>query len=202
MKKIEMVVILILILPCFSSAYENAPRISDREIVESLTELKQDQKATHQRIDDMIRTFDQRFEGMNKRFEGMNKRFDDMNKRSDDMNYNLNKRFEAINIRLDDMNHNLNKRFEDMHNMILTLFGSVMALIVALIGYMIWDRKTAHQPLKSKIGKLENNYDLIESHLETTNPSGPVVTRMLTSFRELARTNEEVAEILRANFLL
>ncbi|MEA1969272.1 MAG: hypothetical protein U9N77_13785, partial [Thermodesulfobacteriota bacterium] len=85
-------------------AYDTAPRITDREIVESLVELKQGQK------------------NINQRFE--------------DMNTNINQRFEDINQRFEDMN----QRFEELHSLILTLFGSVMALIVALIGYMIWDR--------------------------------------------------------------
>ena len=50
-------------------AYETAPRISDREIIESLVELKQGQKNMHQ-------SFNQRFEDMNQRFEDMNQRFD------------------------------------------------------------------------------------------------------------------------------
>ena len=141
------------------SAYDVAPRISDREIIESLSELKQGQKNLKQ-------SMDQRFESMDKRFEDMN------------------------------------QRFESMHNLILTLFASVMALVVALIGYMIWDRKTAQQPLKYKLGRLETEFIDISNQLELGNPSGPVIKRVLASFRQLAETDEKVASILRANLLL
>ena len=54
-----------------SHAVEKAERISDREIVESLAELKAGQRA-------------------------MEKRFDDMNKRFDDMNTSVNNRFNDV----------------------------------------------------------------------------------------------------------
>ena len=105
-------------------AYDTAPRISDREIIESLTELKQGHKNLHQRIDHMNQSLNQRFDSMDKRF--------------------------------DEMTQNFNQRFEEMHSMILNLFTSVMALVIAMIGYMIWDRKTAQQPFKQQIDRLEN----------------------------------------------
>ena len=54
-----------------SHAVEKAERISDREIIESLAELKAGQRA-------------------------MEKRFDDMNKRFDDMNTSVNNRFNDV----------------------------------------------------------------------------------------------------------
>ncbi|NDY73804.1 hypothetical protein DO021_11580 [Desulfobacter hydrogenophilus] len=154
-------------------AVETAPRISDREIVESLTELKQGQKNLNQRIDDLIYNMDKRFEAMDKRFDSIDKRFE-----------------------------TVDKRFEAMHNMILTLFCSVMALVIALMGYMVWDRKTAQQPLRSKMLKLEENYHEVNTLLEIQNPSGPVVARILASFRKLAETDEKVAAILKTYSLL
>ena len=54
-----------------SHAVEKADRISDREIIESLAELKAGQRA-------------------------MEKRFDDMNKRFDDLNNSVNNRFNDV----------------------------------------------------------------------------------------------------------
>ncbi len=173
-------------------AYDTAPRISDREIVESLTELKQGQKAINQRIDDLIVNFNKRFEDMNNNF---NKRFEAMDKRFEDMNNNFNKRFEAMD-----------KRFEDMHDTMLILYTSTMALVAALIGYLIWDRNTAQKPMKQKVEKLENDMSVVEmeldQHLDIRNPSGPVVPRLIKALRELAQTDEKVASVLRSFSLL
>ncbi|MBF0204932.1 MAG: hypothetical protein HQK67_11650 [Desulfamplus sp.] len=120
------------------------------------------------------------------------------NIRFDEMNQNLNKKFEAIEKSFDF----IDTRFSEMQNLILTLYGTVMALIIALIGYMIWDRKTAQQPLKIRVGKVETDIVLIEDQLEIRNPSGPVVIRLISALRKLAETDERVAAILRSYSLL
>ena len=140
-------------------AYETAPRISDREIIESLVELKQGQKNMHQ--------------SFNQRFTDMNQRFIDMN-----------------------------QRFESMQNLMLALFGSAMAFVLGMLGYIIWDRKTAQQPLKRKLYNLENEFVEVEKQLEMKNPSGPVIARLVASFKQLAETDEKVAAILKTYSLL
>ena len=162
-------------------AYDTAPRISDREIIESLTELKQGHKNLHQRIDDMNQSLNQRFDSIDKRF--------------DEMAQSTNKKF-------DEMTQNFNQRFEAMHSMILNLFTSVMALVIAMIGYMIWDRKTAQQPFKQQIDRLENQLSTVETQLDMNNPSGTVIARLLASLRKLAETDGKVAEVLRSFSLL
>ena len=64
---------LFLMLCCqsISWAYETAPRISDREIVERLTKVEEGQKA-------ILREIDKRFESMDKRFETIDRRFDQL----------------------------------------------------------------------------------------------------------------------------
>jgi hypothetical protein len=64
---------LVLMLCCqaISWAYETAPRISDREIVERLTKLEEGQKA-------ILREINKRFESMDKRFEFIDRRFDQL----------------------------------------------------------------------------------------------------------------------------
>ena len=140
-------------------AYETAPRISDREIIESLVELKQGQK-----------NMNQRFEDMNQRFENMNQSF--------------------------------NQRFESMQNLMLALFGSAMAFVLGMLGYIIWDRKTAQQPFKRRLYNLENEFVEVEEQLEMKNPSGHVIARLVASFKQLAETDEKVAAILKRYSLL
>ncbi len=91
------------LIPLFSSqvfAVEVAPRISDREIIESLAELKAGQKALQQRFDDVNKRIDDLKESThqqindlkesnNTRFDNMNRRFDDMNRRFDMLQWML-----------------------------------------------------------------------------------------------------------------
>ncbi len=116
-----MLVLTSAIAPSLALAVEIAPRISDREIVEALTELKQQQKALNQRLTDLIHNIDKRFDANDRRFETMD------------------------------------RRFEAMMNWMLTLFGIVITLILGLLGYMIWDRRTVLKPLRTKITILEES---------------------------------------------
>ena len=52
-----------------AEAFEDAPRITDKEIVERLTRLEEGQKALGVRIDDLNRHIDQRFTDFSKRFD-------------------------------------------------------------------------------------------------------------------------------------
>lgn len=52
-----------------AEAFEDAPRITDKEIVEWLTRLEEGQKALGVRIDDLDRHIDQGFTDFSKRFD-------------------------------------------------------------------------------------------------------------------------------------
>ncbi|WP_080799379.1 hypothetical protein [Desulfamplus magnetovallimortis] len=192
--------------------YEIAPRISDREIVESLAEIKQGQihlsqriDAVNQRIDDQIHSVDKRFEGIDKRFEAIDKRFEAIDKRFESLEKRIDSMAASMEKRFDD----IDQRFESMQELILTLFGSTMAVVMAMLGYMIWDRRSAQKPMYEKFRHLEHHIvgvdehiSEIDEHLEMRNPSGPVLARMMAALRKLAETNPDVASVLRSFSLL
>ena len=65
--------IAVLIMPSLLFAFETAPRISDREIVERLTRLEEGQKSLRS---EMNSRFNDLRSEMNSRFEAVDKRFD------------------------------------------------------------------------------------------------------------------------------
>jgi len=89
----------------------------------------------------------QELQYMDKRFDDMNKRFDDMlnfvNKRFDDMNNRFNDMNNRINDRIDDVNKSINGRIDDTNNILLWGFGVLFAGMFVLVGFVIWDRRTA-----------------------------------------------------------
>nr|VFK61044.1 MAG: hypothetical protein BECKUNK1418G_GA0071005_101523 [Candidatus Kentron sp. UNK]VFK69580.1 MAG: hypothetical protein BECKUNK1418H_GA0071006_101615 [Candidatus Kentron sp. UNK] len=98
--------------PQSAQAVEVAPRISDREIIESLSALKEGQKALEKRLDERSEAMEERF---NERFEAMEARFDE---RSEAMEKRLDERFEAMEARF-------NQRFETMETQFLTRFEAM-----------------------------------------------------------------------------
>jgi predicted PurR-regulated permease PerM len=102
--KISMKILLLLITCVFSLpavAVEVAPRISDREIIESLAELKAGQRALEERMD-------QRFTAMQEQ---------------------MNLRFTVIDQRFATMQTQIDQRFDFLQQLILVLIAGIFGLI-------------------------------------------------------------------------
>jgi len=115
----------------------------------------------NQRFEGMQREMNQRFEAIDKRFEAIDKRFEglqrEMNQRFKSMQREMNQRFLA-----------LEKRIDTLDNYFLAL----LAAIVALMGYIIWDRKTAFENIYKKIEALMKN------HIEQYHDSPEAIPQM------------------------
>ena len=154
-------------------AIETAPKISDREIIETLTEIKAGQKALKELMEDRFDQVDKRFEQVDKRFEQVDKRFEQ-----------VDKRFEQVD-----------KRFEQMLNLVLSLFGSLMILIIAVLGYSIWDRRTVTKKVSEKVEKIENDLDI-------KGINGSRLVRLINALKVLSKKDRRLAEVLRSFNLL
>ncbi len=84
-------------------------------------------------------------------FKALMQRIDDTNKRIDD-----------INKRIDDTN----KRIDDMISIMLWGFGVLFAGMMSLIGFVIWDRRSALAPAIRKTKELEEREEKIEKALK------------------------------------
>jgi len=170
---------IMLALPAF--AVEVAPRISDREIIESLAELKAGQKALEEKMDlrftAMQEQIDQRFIAVDQRFTAVDQRFTAIQEQMD-------QRFEAVDRRLDFI----------QQLMLVTIAG-----IFGLIGFIVWDRYSTLRPMDTRLRRLEEN---LEHDLELQSPEGSKLTRMIHVLRELAKEDKKIASILRSFSLL
>ena len=169
MKKVVICLSLLLLVIFFEGyvfAVERAERISDREIIERLTRLEENQKAILQRIEDLEKRFEAHFEAIDKRFEDISKRFEDINKRFED----------------------INKRFEDIGRQLDRMAAIFAALVIAVIGFAYWDRRTiirkAKEETLAEIRKEDRTRDLVNV------------------LQELAKTDDRLAKVLRQFNLL
>jgi uncharacterized membrane protein YccC len=81
----------------------------------------------------------------------------------------------------------------------VAFFTAIITLIVALFGYIAWDRRTMMRPMQQRIERLE--LDLARD-LELSHVDGSRLTRLLAALRELAQTDKKLADVLRAFSLL
>ena len=184
-------------------AVEVAPRISDREIIESLAEIKAGQQAMQQRFEaidqrfnDMEKRSEQRFNDMEKRSE---QRFTAMEKQNDQRFTSIDHRFTAMEKQNDQRFNSIDQRFSSLESTINTLFSALIMLIVALFGYIAWDRRTALKPLERDMQILKQE---LENDLELKAAEGSIVNRMASVLKELAQSDPKVAQALRNYSLL
>ncbi|MDL1963733.1 MAG: hypothetical protein LWW98_05230 [Deltaproteobacteria bacterium] len=93
----------------------------------------------------------------------------------------------------------LGKRMDDMNATMLTLFSTMVALILALFAYIAWDRRTMLKPVVGRLDSLER--DIIKD-LDLRHTEGSLLSRQLKALREYAQDDPKLTEILRGLSLL
>jgi chaperonin cofactor prefoldin len=96
------------------------------------------------RVETKIEEIDKRFQQIDKRFEQIDKRFDQ-----------IDRRFEQ-----------LERRIERLENVMMWGFGLLFTTMIGLVGFVLWDRRTALSPAIRKNKELEERNDKIEKALK------------------------------------
>ncbi|CAN2042482.1 t-SNARE coiled-coil homology domain-containing protein [Candidatus Magnetomoraceae bacterium gMMP-15] len=144
-------------------------------------------------IDKRFEQVDKRFEQVDKRFEQVDKHFEelreDMNKRFEELREDMNKRFEQVDKRFEQMNN----RFEDMLNFLYILAGIFSTMVVGVIGFAYWDRRTilykAREEVRETTQKdreiIKDNQRRIEEHQTQLNTVQLLLRRMALKSSDL-----------------
>lgn len=170
-------------LPAFP--VDVAPRISDREIIESLAELKAGQKALEERMDQRFTTMQQQ---MDLRFTTMQQQID---LRFTTMQEQIDQRFAAIDQRF----ASIDQRFEFLQQLMLVMIASIFGLI----GFIVWDRYTTLRPMDQRLRRIEED---LEKDLELKAPDGSRIIRLIHALRELSKEDKKLEAVLRSFSLL
>ena len=97
-------------------------------------------------------------------------------------------KMEALESKMDSQESKMDVKFEAVNARIDYLFwlqGVIVALILFILGYTIWDRKTALQPALAQASKAEENS-----------------RTLIATLREYAKKHADLAEILRSHGIL
>ena len=149
----------ILLSPVLSFAKNTGFRVTNEMIYQKLIEIEKRQAV-----------FEERFKQIDKRFEQIDKRFEEL--RAD-----MNKRFE-----------DMNKRFDEMMSFLKMIVGIFTALVVALIGFAYWDRRTIIRKARDET-------------IEFLEREGKL-RKLIDALKELAKEDRKLAEVLRSFGLL
>jgi len=177
------------LFPSQALPVETAPRITDKEIVEKLTRLEEGQKALGQRIDDTNRRLEEGFKALNQRIDDTNRRLEEgfkaLSQRIEEGDKALNLRIDDTNRRIDELKQDLSQRIDELRQTLLWGLGVMFAGMFALVGFVIWDRRSALAPAVRQMEGLREREEKLEAAL-----------------KEYARKAPELAESLKKMGLL
>jgi hypothetical protein len=100
----------------------------------------------------------------------------------------LEAKFESINTKFESIDKqfmNQQRQIDDLKSLFYWGFGTIIALIISMFGYMIWDRHTAMKPALLQASRAEENS-----------------RNLITTLREYAKKHPDLAEILRTHGML
>ncbi len=158
----------LLLLPGPVWAVEAAPALSDREIAERLTRLET-------RLD-----------------EGLKALRADIQQLREDMNRQNQQLREDMNRQNQQLREDMDKQFARQFRLTLALLGAFTALVAAIIGFALWDRRTMIRPFERAVNTLTEELTTNRQRLEA----------LLDALRALGQRNPEVANVLKQFNLL
>jgi hypothetical protein len=143
----------------FSSAREAAFTQEDRErLIRLETKIDEGLKALNQRIDTTNQRID---DGL----RGTNQRIDDG--------------LRGTSQRIDDGLRGTNQRIDDLRDLIYVVIGGM----IALIGFVVWDRRSALAPAIRRTKELEEREELLEKALKEFGRIDPRFGEVLKSLK-------------------
>ena len=124
-------VLAVLLLPSPVWAVEAAPALTDREIAERLTRLET-------RLDDGL-------QGLRADIQQLRA---DMNQQNQQLRADMGQLREDMNRQNQQLREDMNLQFARQFRLTLALLGAFSALVAAIIGFALWDRRTMLRPLE------------------------------------------------------
>ena len=185
-------VLVLLLLPTPGWAVEVAPALTDREIADRLTRLEEGQNAIRTEIgqlrEDMDKQIGQLREDMDKQIGQLR---EDMDKQIGLLREEMGQLREDMNRQNQHLRDDINAQFDRLFQLLLGLLGTFTALVIATIGFALWDRRTMLRPVESRVTSLE----------EEMSANRPRTAALLESLRNLSQRDPELAAVLK-NFNL
>jgi len=94
-----------------------------------------------------------------------------------------------------ELNQEIKENRKEIIGTVMTLFGILISLILGLFGFVIWDRRTFMRPIERKV-------IILEQEIVNIKEDKNKMQQIIDAFRELSKTDEKVAYLLKQFNLL
>jgi hypothetical protein len=92
---------------------------------------------------------------------------------------NVELRLERLETKVDEGLKAVNQRIDDLKGLLYVIIGAIIAQIVGVVGFVLWDRRTALSPAIRKNKELEEREEKIEKALKELAKEDPKVAAVL-----------------------
>jgi len=171
-------VVVLLVLPGPVWAVEAAPALTDREIVERLTRLEEGQNGVREAIGQL------RTELGQLRTE-LGQLRADMTQQNQQLREDMNRQNQQLR-------EDMDRQFARQFRLTLALLGAFSALVAAIIGFALWDRRTMIRPFERTVSSLAEELSANRQRMES----------LLDALRALGQRDPAVANVLKQFNLL
>ena len=182
-------VVVLLGLPGPVWAVEAAPTLTDREIVERLTRLEEGQNGLRDAIQQLRAELGQLRTELGQLRADMAQQNQQLR---EDMNRQNQQLREDMNRQNQQLREDMDRQFARQFRLTLALLGAFSALVAAIIGFALWDRRTMLRPLEHTVTNLTEDLSSNRQRMEA----------LVDALRALGQRNPEVAGVLKQFNLL
>ena len=170
-----------------ASAADAAPAASDEN---RLIRLETKVDAINDRLAGIEKHMDQRMDGIEKRMDRLEQRMDRFEQSFRADIARLEGSFRADIVGLEgSLRTDMNSQFERLNNLLIGLCSIFGLLVVALFGFVLWDRRSMLRPLESDMRRLEGDI--------ATKGSKSVLDATVNALRTWAQENQQLAAVLK-----
>ena len=158
-------------------AVEAAPALTDREIIERLTRLEEGQTAIRAEMGQLR--------------ADMDKQVGQLRAEIGQLRADTDKQVSQLREEMQQLRDDINAQFDRLYQLLLGLLGTFTALVLATIGFALWDRRTMLRPVEKRVTNLE----------EEIAGNRPRTAALLDALRPFSQRDPELAAVLK-NFNL
>ncbi len=133
---------------------------------------------TEEKLNSMNSDMKGKIELLNGKIESVNGKIESVNGKIESLRNEMNAKFEAVETKFEALETKIdavNSKFAPLY----WAFGILIALILFMLGYIIWDRRTALHPIQNKTIGLEERLIMLENLSREQATKDPIFAEMM-----------------------
>ena len=126
---------------------------------------------------------------LNQRMDHLDQRMDHLDQRMDRIEQRMDRSEQRLDRRFQELRTDMNSQFDRLNALLIGLCSVFGLLVVALFGFVLWDRRSMLRPLETDMRRLEGDL--------ATKGSKTRLDATVNALRAWAQENDQLAAVLK-----